>query len=68
MRRATSGAAFKTVCRDRRMDRGARLGVNQGDSEGVDFVSMTELASADLPARLPARRRRRLFVMMQCVI
>ena len=37
MRRATSGAAFKMVCRDRRMDRGARLGVNQGEAEGVDF-------------------------------
>ena len=34
MRRATSGAAFKMVCRDRRMDRGARLGVNQGEAEG----------------------------------
>ena len=34
MRRATSDTAFKMVCRDRRMDRGARLGVNQGESEG----------------------------------
>ena len=32
--------------------------VNQGDNEGVDSVSMTELASADLPARLPALLRR----------
>ena len=58
--RANSGYAFKMVCRDRRMDRAARLRVNQGDNEGVDSVSMTEWASADLPARLPARRRRRL--------
>ena len=35
MRRATSDTAFKMVCRDRRMDRGARLGVNQGEAEGV---------------------------------
>ena len=34
MRRATSGDAFKMLCRDRRMDRGARLRVNQGDNEG----------------------------------
>ena len=34
MRRATSDTAFKMVCRDRRMDRGARLGVNQGEAEG----------------------------------
>ena len=34
MRRATSGNAFKMLCRDRRMDRGARLGVNQGEAEG----------------------------------
>ena len=34
MRRATSGDAFKMLCRDRRMDRGARLRVNQGESEG----------------------------------
>ena len=37
--------------RDRRMDRAARLRVNQGDNEGVDSVSMTEWASADLPVR-----------------
>ena len=37
MRRATSDTAFKMVCRDRRMDRGARLGVNQGEAEGVDY-------------------------------
>ena len=36
MRRATSDTAFKMVCRDRRMDRGARSGVNQGEAEGVD--------------------------------
>ena len=36
MRRATSGNAFKMLCRDRRMDRGARSGVNQGEAEGVD--------------------------------
>ena len=35
MRRATSDTAFKMLCRDRRMDREARLGVNQGEAEGV---------------------------------
>ena len=49
----------KWSVRDRWMHRAARLRVNQGDNEGVDFVSMTEWASADLPVRLPARRRRR---------
>ena len=44
MRRATSGAAFKMVCRDRRMDRGARLVVNQGEAEGVDFRPRLKLS------------------------
>ena len=51
--------ALEISDRDRRMDRAARLRVNQGDNEGVDSVSMTEWASDDLPVRLPARRRRR---------
>ena len=34
MRRGTIGDVFKMVCFDRRMDRAARLRVNQGESEG----------------------------------
>ena len=37
LRRATSETAFKMLYRDRRMDREARLRVNQGEAEGVDF-------------------------------
>ena len=58
MRRGTSGDVFKMVCFDRRMDRAARLRVNQGESEGVYDLYSTDDESADLPVRLPARRRR----------
>ena len=58
----------KWSVRDRWMHRAARLRVNQGDNEGVDSVSMTEWASADLPVRLPTRRRRReIFMRQLCV-
>ena len=43
MRRATSDTAFKMVCRDRRMDRGARLRVNQSEAEGVDYCPRLKL-------------------------
>ena len=47
MRRATSDTAFKMLCRDRRMDRGARLGVNQGEAEGVyDCTPMRDYLSS----------------------
>ena len=76
MRRGISGDVFKMVCFDRRMDRAARLRVNQGESEGPvsaeapPWQGVFVLAdacrgvversrkSADLPVRLPARRRR----------
>ena len=53
MRRATSAAAFKMVCRDRRMDRGARLGVNQGEAEGVDFRPRLKLSPKICPQDCP---------------
>ena len=65
MRRATSDTAFKVVC-SRPVD--ASCGKVAGKSRRQrrsGLLSMTEWASADLPVRLPARRRRRSFFMRQ---
>ena len=59
MRRATSDTAFKVVC-SRPVD--ASCGKVAGKSRRQrrsGLLSMTEWASADLPVRLHARRRRR---------
>ena len=60
MRRATSDTAFKMACRDRWMHRAARLGVNQGEAEGVDFRPRLKLnppiCSQDCPRGAAAGR------------
>ena len=49
MRRATSGAAFKMVCSRPADGSWARLGVNQGEAEGVDFRPRLKLSPKICP-------------------
>ena len=66
MRRATSDTAFKMVCRDRRMDRGARLGVNQGEAEGVDFRPRLKLSPQICPQDCPRGAAAGRFLWDSC--
>ena len=68
MRRATSDTAFKMVCRDRRMDRGARLGVNQGEAEGVDYCPRLKLSPQICPQDCPRGAAVDRFFMRQLYI
>ena len=66
MRRATSDTAFKMVCRGRRMDRGARLGVNQGEAEGVDFRPRLKLSPQICPQDCPRGTAAGRFLWESC--
>ena len=66
MRRATSDTAFKMVCRDRRMDRGARLGVNQSEAEGVDFRPRLKLSPQICPQDCPRGAAAGRFLWDSC--
>ena len=47
-----AGEIKRLVC-DRRMDRGARLWVNQGEAEGVDFRPRLKLSPQICPQDCP---------------
>ena len=66
MRRATSDTAFKMLCRDRRMDRGARLGVNQGEAEGVYDCTRPRLSPQICPQDCPRGAAAGRFLWDRC--
>ena len=67
MRRATSGAAFKMVCSRPADGSWARLGVNQGEAEGVDFRPRLKLSPQICPQDCPRGAAAGRFLWESCV-
>ena len=66
MRRATSGAAFKMVCSRPADGSWARLGVNQGEAEGVDFRPRLKLSPQICPQDCPRGTAAGRFLWESC--
>ena len=62
------GMRSKWFVRDRRMDREARLGVNQGEAEGVDFRPRLKLSPQICPQDCPRGAAAGRFLWDSCVM